>query len=296
MATFEDVLANSLTGPRVYSTDLLGLRLANESLSEEAEQAVVLSLKVKALTKGVVTINAANLVHPNALDLIEKYPELLTSEILLPALRNDKAGFVDLVSKYRGTYADRGLSDHQIDQVAAQIEDSVPRVLRWDLTEGQPHFHRTFVDGLQDINSKIFSSLVVGNGLTREQVGELASAAEASHLSGSDEIKAFLADAPDDARQALSSYATICYHSVGTSVVNCENGLTLGDLDDFSGDEVLDPNHPLSDVNVFVRCFWSAAMHAIDEIELCPYQKSHPEFGLDRVMNRATIRRRCLMF
>ena len=83
------VPASTLTGPRIYSTDLH----ASHFQSGSAEDFVVVTaraLKTKMLTKGTVTIHMSHLLSPGGILFFEAFPDALQCNALLPAFREDK--------------------------------------------------------------------------------------------------------------------------------------------------------------------------------------------------------------
>src|SRR5579862_654170 len=91
----EVVRADRLIGPRVYSTDLFPsgeASIENEQNVEIAARA----LKIKMITRGLVTLNSAYLVSPLAVKLFDNFPDILGDSVL-PVFRTDKTSLADLV-------------------------------------------------------------------------------------------------------------------------------------------------------------------------------------------------------
>lgn len=112
--------AASLSGPRVYSTDMHP-RMLDGAPAADLETTTLRGLKVKLLTKGIVTVNGGHLLHPRAITLLERNEELLTLGLLLPAIREDKASFQAYVPDYQS----HGWNDARVRSAVQFLEDRV---------------------------------------------------------------------------------------------------------------------------------------------------------------------------
>src|SRR3546814_18429786 len=83
-----DVCSSDL-GPRIYSTDLLPSHF-NPEQPEESVELAARALKVKMITKGIVTLNSAYLVSPLGVLLMDKHPDLFSGEAIVPEFRTDQ--------------------------------------------------------------------------------------------------------------------------------------------------------------------------------------------------------------
>jgi hypothetical protein len=70
------VPAPTLTGPRVYSTDLHASHFQPES-AEDFVVTTARALKTKMLTKGTVTIHMSHLLSPGGILFLEAFPDVL---------------------------------------------------------------------------------------------------------------------------------------------------------------------------------------------------------------------------
>jgi len=100
VSTFFDartvVKAEDLHLPRVYSTDLLP-SLYDPSDPAASVRVTARALKIKIITKGLVTLNSAYLISRLGVDLLDRHPDLLAGEAILPVFRTDKSSFADLI-------------------------------------------------------------------------------------------------------------------------------------------------------------------------------------------------------
>src|SRR3546814_6458130 len=94
------VKAEELRGPRIYSTDLLPSHF-NPEQPEESVELAARALKVKMITKGIVTLNSAYLVSPLGVLLMDKHPDLFSGEAIVHAFRTDKESLADLIASDR---------------------------------------------------------------------------------------------------------------------------------------------------------------------------------------------------
>ncbi|RWP39796.1 hypothetical protein [Mesorhizobium sp.] len=265
---FKNRLAESLSGPRVYSTDFHPRSLEGERTAEH-DALTIRSLKVKLLTKGVVTINGGHLLHPAAISLLRQHEALLTQELVLPAIREDKGSFEAYVPDYEEYYRQWGWSEKEIAAAVDFVDQRVTTILPWRVEQAQDQYRACLINGLEAPNAAIRKSLI-GQGYKDANLEQLVDSISKADLSEDKAIDHLLAAQPLNVRPILSRFANACYHVVGTSVVNCETGLDISalayhKLGDISGAEVYEQQDLLSDTNIFLRCCFEIAMQAINE-------------------------------
>lgn len=262
---FELRPAHTLSGPRVYSTDF-------HPRSTYATDNVALerSLKVKLLTKGIVTLNGGHLLTPAAFSFVCKHPNLLTDGLLLPAIREDKGNFNAYVADNEQAYRSAGWSSNQIDNAVAFLEESVKTVLPWRVEQAQEEYRGRLIWGVSSNTSILRQRLLKLDGIEEATLDKLADELARADLREDSVIDGMLADLRSDAREMVTKFTGAAYHQVGTSVVNCETGLDVSELADrrfgaMAGSQAYDDAHLLSDVSVFIGCCFESAMQAINE-------------------------------
>src|SRR6185312_1447945 len=116
----EQVQAADLRGPRVYSTDLL---VSADDL-QESVTVTSRALKIKLITKGVVTLNAVYLLSPLAMAVFDVHPDVLSGPGILPAFRVDKNSLSDLLPSL-GRGALDNVDPKRIADHIARVEQSI---------------------------------------------------------------------------------------------------------------------------------------------------------------------------
>src|SRR5262245_29644264 len=141
---FELRPANSLLGPRVYSTDFNPRALERGA----NELAISRSLKIKLLTKGIVTINGGHLVNPAAFEFTKRNPSLLIDGLLLPAIREDKGDFGAYVADNQRIFDAAGWKPARVEEAIAFLRESVKVALPWKVTQAQEQYRERLLWGL----------------------------------------------------------------------------------------------------------------------------------------------------
>ena len=92
----KQVPAEKLSGPRVYSTDLMPSLLDAQDPVASLDFAAR-ALKIKLITKSQVTLNAAHLVGPLGLMTFKSDPGLIGNGQIIPAIRSGTGSLSDLI-------------------------------------------------------------------------------------------------------------------------------------------------------------------------------------------------------
>jgi len=263
-------LADSLTGPRVYSTDFHPGHFLGVKVDDELERAILRSLKVKLLTKATVTINGAHLLNPPVVNILRKNEALLGKGLLLPALREDKASFADYVADHERGIQAAGWSDADRKSAADFVDSNIDTVLPWRVEQAQEPYRHRVIGGLTNTKSRVHRKLMALAGFSDNDLARLVKEVETLDLKEDGAMRDFLAQLQVPVRDTLLPFTHACYHLVGTDVVNCETGTDLAELADFRVDEMTDSDvfenmNLLSDTNIFLRCCFATAMQAINE-------------------------------
>lgn len=260
------VEASELRGPRVYSTDLLPHFL--DPADEAASIAVTTqALKIKIITKGLVTLNAAYLLSPLAVLLLDRNPDLLAGPSILPAFRTDKASLADLIPS-AGEHATAGIDAQRLADHVARVEQGITRVMPWTLADVSERYRTLLLDGLGNPDALIVRELKSSTGIEDNELACIIQAISGLDLTASANLRAYLATLPTERRALLERFSATCYHIVGTGVVRCETGTDLNPLSAFKAADVLlaardaEPAY-LTDEAVFMQAFLGFALDSI---------------------------------
>ena len=269
MANFLDtrrvVKAEELRGPRIYSTDLLPSHF-NPEQPEESVELAARALKVKMITKGIVTLNSAYLVSPLGVLLMDKHPDLFSGEAIVPAFRTDKESLADLIASNEGL-SEAGITDRRLDDHIARLDSSIVSAMPWALADVGEKFRTLLLAGLRQGNSHVVAMLRAA-GLSGEDVEKVAEEVAALDLSNSVTLRSYIGGLPAAARDSMLQFAATCYHLVGTGVVRCEAGTDLHPLSAFRAvDGMLagrdSSAEQLSETAIFIEAFMGFALDSI---------------------------------
>lgn len=265
LETRKIIKPDELIGPRVYSTDLMpshfGPADPNESLLITAR-----ALKIKIITKGLVTLNSTYLVSPLGIRLVEAYPDVFDGPAILPAFRTDKSTLEDLVSSTAG-HAAAGIDEKRIQAHIATLEGMIRQAMPWQLGDVGETLKATLLKELQNSDSVIRRELA-RQGVTDDMAGVASEIADLD-FGDSKHLRDYIAKVEDArVREPLKRFVAACYHFIGTSVVKCEAGTDLNPISSFkSADLILtgrdEGAERLSDTGIFLEAFMGSALNAI---------------------------------
>jgi hypothetical protein len=280
------VKAEDLRGPRVYSTDLLP-SLYDATRPDESVTITARALKIKVITKGLVTLNSTHLVSPLAVKLLDSHPDLFQGDAIVPAFRDDMSSLADWIS----TTGDRalGYDESQMRDHVARVESLVKRVMPWTLGSTGDTYKRYVLDGLRDVHSIVRRQLEA-TGVTAGQIDKMLTDIETLDFSNSLHLREYISGLQEDAQKPLRRFTAACYHKIGTEVVRCETGMDLNPLSAFKvADMTLagkERAEELSEEVVFIECFMGFALDAIqasllptDVIDTLSFELAHQLSG-----------------
>jgi hypothetical protein len=267
-------IPGSLRGPRVYSTDLFP-SLFNADNVDSSLEIAARALKIKMLSRGLVTLNGAYLVSPMGLLLHERYPGLLQGAALLPAIMSDRDGLAGFVGN-PADYAAVGIAESSIADRVAAIEQAIEQVMPWEVGPVQEQFRERLIVGLSSDNSLVDRQLGATGVYDASRRAAVIAEIGALDLKRSANLFNMIAtEIPEALQEPLRRFATACYHSIGTGVVQCETGADLHPLSDFrAADMILTDRDAsaerLSDEAVFLKYFMARALSTIGVKNVSP--------------------------
>ena len=258
--------AAALEGPRVYSTDLLPNFFVAGDVDESVETAGR-ALKVKIITKGLVTLNGIHLFSPLGVHLLDQHADLLDGDALLPAFREDHDSF-EVVASHAGNHAAAGIDAARLKDHIQRVEAQLKRAMPWSLGNTAERYRRLILGDLKNEDS-IVSRQLGEAGLDRDRIKEIAEHVAGADLKQSAELNTYVDALPEtDAREPIRRFLAACYHNVGTSVVNSEAGADLSPLSHFRAADLqlaseTAAERALSDETIFLDMFMTYALETI---------------------------------
>ena len=260
------IAADELRGPRVYSTDLLPSHFGHSDPAASVS-ITARALKIKIITKGLVTLNSTYLVSPLGVKLLDAHPDMFDGAAILPAFRTDKGSLSDLVASTEG-HEKAGIDDAHLRAHIARLEATIKQVMPWELAETGDNYKRSLVTGLRNPKALVFSELK-NYGLEHPEIESIARDIEALDFNDSKHLREYVRGvSADEVREGLKRYATACYHMIGTGVVRCESGTDLNPLSAFKAADLLlaardEQREALSDDAIFLEGFMGYALDTI---------------------------------
>ncbi len=260
------VTASSLSGPRVYSTDLLANHLVLTDVDGSVREAAR-ALKIKILTKGVVVLNSSHLMDPLGAALVVRNPDLLSGEGLLPAFRVGDTTFKVPLEESLPSYAAVGLGEKELADHLSFLERNVSQVMPWEIAGVGEQYRQRLIDGLSADKSAIATFLLSLREGERWRDGLIKGFADLE-MGRDRHLQEFVAELPDGIRQRVDAYCQATYHLIGTTVVNCETGTDLSAMSGFKAESLVLANRDssakaITEEAIFLRAFLGHALELI---------------------------------
>ncbi|MER9439184.1 hypothetical protein [Mesorhizobium sp. M0618] len=222
------------------------------------------------ITKGLVTLNCAQLVSPFGVLLLEKFPDMIAGNAILPAFRTDKTNLADYVEDPK-IFEKAGITEKRLSDHIVSLSATVRQVMPWELADVGVRFRDMIVVGLHEDQSRISLQLDHEFGFSRDNRHKLASEIASLDFGTSTTIRDYVAKLPEGPRTPIGRFVTACYHMVGTSVVRCETGTDLSPLSNFKMEDVLlsgQENAGLTDEAIFLELFLATALDKIQALAM----------------------------
>jgi hypothetical protein len=232
---------------------------------EESTVASARALKIKILTKGLVTINGGHLMTPLGVHLLKAHPDLFDGEAILPAFREDKNSLADYI--FDADFSHSKIDKGQMDEHIAKLGELIKQVMPWQLGNVGNSFRGMLVGGLRNPAAMVVRELTA-KGIAAKQIQEIASDIDGLNFDEEKDLQDYLGKLPDNTRDLIKRFTTACYHMNGTSVVRCETGTDLSPLSKFKATDVLLAARDahvdlLSDDAIFLEAFMGFALDTI---------------------------------
>ena len=249
-----------LNANRVYFTEFDRVTYSNVGWSEDDVKEIVRGLerkiKLLSLTKGHVVIATSHLLESElARELILPYPDLISRQIIIPALRNDYSSCTALLEdkQQSDVQNERALYMGAEQQEMAQLIDESAITVRWSPSETSGWFKKRFIADLRDINS-LLSVHIRNKGLTVPEVF-CREIEEIPSLSRGQIYKSTQRHGNLDFRDIVNAYADFLYYLSGAKAVQSEGVLPQENIIDFSFTDIEQNTVSLSEHEIFFKIF-----------------------------------------
>jgi hypothetical protein len=258
---------DQLSPHRVYFTEFDRVTYSQVAWTpedvEEIKQNLTRKLKLLTLTKGHVVIAASHLLESElAREIILPYPELISEQVIVPALREDYASCQSFLDAKQESDSPREATLYRGGQQreVAQLIDSAGLIVRWSPSQTSDWFKNRLLADLRSENSLVTCHLH-RKGL---HVPE-AIFVELDHLSSFSRGMIYKVTQQHDnlmLREIINGYADFLYYLSGARAVHSEGVLPQENIVDFSISDLQDNRCPLSEHEVFFKIFIDAVKAA----------------------------------
>lgn len=261
------VSAQSLKGPRVYSTDLLPGHLDRARISESVLQATR-ALKIKIIAKGLVALNSCHLADPFGVHLCMAHPDVLAGDAILPAFRADDQSLAALATASPEEYAALGISEKNLADHLHWLDKQVVQVMPWELADVGEQLRARLLTGLSSEVSSVSKFLRAAQDGEAWR-GRIISSIEKVDMARDRHMQEVMQALPGEIRDRVLAFYQASYHAVGTTVVNCETGTDLSPVSAFKAESLMlanrdTPPADLTEEAIFLQAFLG---YALDQIQ-----------------------------
>lgn len=249
-----------LNANRVYFTEFDRVTFSNVGWSDHDVQKIVRGLerkiKLLSLTKGHIVIATSHLLESElARELILPYPDLISQQIIVPALRNDYSSCSALLEAKQQSeeQEERELYMGDEQQDMAQLIDESAMTVRWNAQKTSDWFKKRFIADLRDSNSLV-SVHLRNKGLTVPEIfcHEIE---ETPSLSRGWVYKSTQRHGNLAFRDIVNAYADFLYYLSGAKAVQSEGVLPQENIIDFSFTDLEQKTVALSEHEIFFKIF-----------------------------------------
>jgi len=240
-------------GPRAYFTDfdykIVQFKHHNEVYRQEVER----RLKIILLTKNTIVCAASHLTHEFAYNLFKDNSILLTKNMILPALRRDKAHITDYLE-------DKRIKGSLEENMEDFYREHVNKVVDWELIENTAWFRENLLKALNNEHSIIRRNLT---NLPKGKLDFLINEIEKNNILTRELILRSISIWSSRDQKTLLNFVNLIYHMSGARVVNCESALPQESYIDYSLTDFSKHRVMLSDTQVFLKIFFELAFETI---------------------------------
>lgn len=268
--SFNRIESSVFSGARAYFTSFDNTIVEQQNDLVSFRKQIERALKILLLTKNNVVAGASVIISSEFVyDFFKENPILLSQNMIIPALRNDKSSV--------GEYAERlNVPNEKKQEIANFYDARVTNVVSWELMENSNWFKDTFLKGFAEPNSVILRNL---KGVNQFQIQEFVKVIENEELfdkqivenamlsfdkentnfatwdKQKQGIENLLSNFSQTTKNIIRNYRELIYHISGARVVNCESNLPQENYIDYSLADMKERKTMLSELQVFWKVF-----------------------------------------
>ncbi len=251
---FAKLNSNQLIGANAYFTGFDDFALKGKH-KEKVKRKIERDLKILLLSKNNVVCAASHIVNPISFDIIWSNPELLTENMLKPALRKDKAHIYDYLERYPNYNANDKLN------IKTFYQDNLRSVVEWELSPNTINFMNMLCESINNPNSILMLNL---NDKHKQKALSLKDEIRGLNSLSREQILNLANNWNYRQRNHLLSFVNFIYHLSGAQIVNCESSLPFGNYVDYSTQNVV-KGKVYSETQLFTKLFLDLAFELISK-------------------------------
>lgn len=240
-------------GPRSYFTDFDYKIIMFKNNKKAYRKEVEHRLKILLLTKSFVVCAASHLANEFTYDIFKDNPILLTEDLVLPALRNDKECITEYLKGKR-------IKKHLKEEMRYFYEENVKTVVEWELMENASWLRKNILNELNNNNSVIRRNLI---NLPNEKLNALILVLEKNDILSRELVLKNISTWSLSEQKVFLNFVNLIYHMSGARVVNCESALPQESYIDYSLTDFSNHRSMLSETQVFSKIFLELAFESI---------------------------------
>lgn len=245
---------SNLIGANTYFTGFDDFTLRGKN-KVKVKRKIERDLKILLLSKNNVVCAASHIVNPISFDIIWSNPELLSEQMLKPALRKDKTHVIDYLDRYPN------YSRTDLTNIKAFYNDNLNLIVEWELLQNTINFKTMLCESIENPHSILMAKL---NDKHKLKALSLKSEIQNFKTLSREEIRSISSSWNYRQRNLLLSYVNFLYHLSGAQVVNSESSLPFGNFVDYSSQSIL-KGEAYNETQLFKKLFLELAFELISK-------------------------------
>ena len=248
----------TLIGPRSYFTDFDHRIVARTNNIELLRRHTERKLKLLLLIKSKIVCAASHIVTDFAYSIFRKNPALLNEGHIIPALRNDKQSFSELLEKKE---------TKNKKQIIEFYNQNVIVTVGWDLEKNSKWFRDKFIEELENPHSLIRIQLNKASTsvLPAQFIEDLKRDVQETEIISRSLIEHHVKGLSQQQQDLILNFRELVYHISGARVVNSESALPQENYIDYDLADLTQRRTKLSDDQILFKLFLELAFESFQK-------------------------------
>lgn len=245
---FNRIESKAFSGARAYFTSFDNTIVEQQKDLTSFKKQIERALKILLLTKNNIVSGASTITSSEFIyDFFQQNSILLSENMIVPALRNDKKSVAEYVERLP-----RISSEKKIEMIFF-YNNHIKNVVNWELLENSNWNKKTFLQGFYEPHSVIMRNL---KDVTSNEIKNFINDIEQQDVFDKQVVEnAMLKFLKRENDIIIKNYRELIYHISGARVVNCESNLPQENYIDYSLADMKERKTMLSELQVFWKVF-----------------------------------------